>query len=81
MIGLGQCKRGKLCCETLTRFPIPKTSLLEELKFRDRESVKSSDNNVDLAYLPVFCKSAVCICRTLGLGSVIRDYLDGDVSN
>ena len=63
-------KRGKHCCEMLKRFLIPKTRHLEELKFRDRESVKSSNNNVYLAYLPV-CKSAVCICRTLGLGSVI----------
>ena len=44
-------------------FPIPKTSLLENLKVRVRESVKSSHNNKNLIYLPV-CKFAVCVCRT-----------------
>ena len=47
------------------RFPIPKLDrFLEDLKFRDRESVKAFHNNVYLIYLPV-CKCAVCVCHTL----------------
>ena len=33
-------KRGKHCCEMLYLIPYPQTRLFEDLKFRDRESVK-----------------------------------------
>ena len=33
------------CCN---RFPVPKTTLSKDLKFRDRESVRAINNNVDL---------------------------------
>ena len=34
-------KRGKHCCEMLYLIPYPQTRLFEDLKFRDRESVKA----------------------------------------
>ena len=47
------------------RFSIPKVNL-KKRNFRDKESVRAFDNDVNLIYLPV-CKSAVCVFRTLVL--------------
>ena len=51
----------------LQQIPNPLTRLLEDLKFRDRESFKAFHNNVYLVFLPV--------C-SLGLS-----HTEGDVSN
>ena len=61
--GVWQVNEVNIVVKCSDRFPLPKTSLLEDLKFRDRESVKSSHNNGYLVYL-TFCKSAVCVCCT-----------------
>ena len=44
-------KRGKHCCKMLQQFPYPYTRCLNDLNFRDRESVKAFHNKVFLVCL------------------------------
>ena len=59
-----QVSKVNIVVKCSNRFPIFKTSLSEDLKFRDGESVRAFHNcDVYHIYLPV-CKSAVCECHT-----------------